>query len=286
LRSLRPAQIKGYFLERADKLSGATLQAHFVILQSALKSAIRNGCLAKNPCEMVDGRPKAKDPEEDAKENCLTLAEAQSLLSAAKATGPQAAALFQLAIDAGARRGELLGLKWDDVNLDAGKIRIDRTLLKSRDVPVFGPPKTKSGRRTIDINEESVRLLRAHKAAQAELKMQNRRIYNDHNLVFAREWADTRNCETLGLPLNGDDLSHRSFQKLVKQAGIKHHVTFHGLRHTCATLLLSSGEPVHEVSKRLGHAHASMTLDIYAHSMPSNQQGMARRFGTLLASGI
>lgn len=147
--------------------------------------------------------------------------------------------------------------------------------------PVFGPPKTGKPR-TISLAAETLELLRVHKRHQAALKMKNRSTYHDLGLVFAKEWQDVRKTsDTLGQPLQSNNLGQREYATLIKAAGVRP-IKFHGLRHTCATLLLQKGEPVHVVSERLGHSKVSMTMEVYAHVLPDMQQGAAATMGAIL----
>jgi len=108
------------------------------------------------------------------------------------------------------------------------------------------------------------------------MRMANRTTYTDHALVFAKEWADVqRYGATLGQPLQSNNLGQREYARLIKAAGVRP-IKFHGLRHTCATLLLQAGQPVHVVAERLGHKKVEMTLNIYAHVLPDMQQDAAR----------
>jgi integrase len=149
------------------------------------------------------------------------------------------------------------------------------------DRPMFGP--TKTGRpRTAALAEDTVALLRAHRKHQRELMMANRKTYHDHGLVFAKEWSDVRKRgECLGQPLQMNNLGQREYATLIKAAGVKP-IKFHGLRHTCATLLLQAGQPVHVVSERLGHAKVSMTMEVYAHVLPDMQREAAATLGAIL----
>lgn len=281
LQGLRPGHLKKYYAERKETLAGGTLQVHHAIVSAALKSAVRQGLLTRNVASLVDGRPKAKSSREDAKAHCWSLDEARTFLKAARESGPQLAAFFALALDSGMRKGELCALRWSDVNLDAARVTVDRTLLKPGAEPVFGP--TKNGDpRTIDVNADTVTLLREHKRAQAELRMRNRTAYHNLGLVFAKEWGDLHGRkDSLGLPLQSNNLGERQFARVTKAADVRR-IKFHGLRHTCATLLLASGEPVHVVSQRLGHKNPIVTMTIYAHVLPSMQAQAAQRLGALL----
>jgi integrase len=193
-------------------------------------------------------------------------------------------------LDSGARISELWGLQWPDIDLDAAKVSIKRQLIDAgtrhkkdgrgtRSELLYGP--TKTGRaRVIDLSVETVRLLREHRRTQAELKLKNRLVYTDTNAVFAREHEHLYGGHALGTPLPQNMLSDRTFKRLIAEAHVRP-ITFYGLRHTSATLLLSNGEPIQNVAKRLGHSKVSMTLDVYAHALPS-QRTAADRIGALL----
>jgi integrase len=169
------------------------------------------------------------------------------ILAAAEAAGPQSSAFFALALDTGARKGELCGLRWADVDLTHATVTITRQLLKPGIQPVFGTPK-RDRSRVVDLAPETVARLKIHRRAQTELKLRNRTAYHDLGLVFAKEWGDLhRREDSLGLPLQSNNLGQREFAPVIKAAKVRP-ITFHGLRHTSATLLLINGEPVHVVS--------------------------------------
>jgi integrase len=204
-------------------------------------------------------------------------------IAAAKEQGPQPAAFYTLALGSGARKGELCGLKWTDIDLDAGTVAFVRQLIKPGPEPVFGPLKNGESR-TISIAPETVALLRKHRAHQAELKLANRVHYHDHGLVFAKEWEHMqRHGNTLGHPLQMNNIGQNEYRRIVKSAGVRP-IKFHGLRHTCATLLLKAGVPIKVVQERLGHKRIEITLNIYAHALPSMQQDAAAKLAMLLHS--
>jgi integrase len=160
-------------------------------------------------------------------------------------------------------------------------VTFQRQLLKPGPSPVFGPVKNKTPR-TVEIAAETVALLRRHRSHQAELKLANGEHYHDHGLVFAKEWGDlTRRRDTLGEPLQANNLGQREYAQLVKAAGVRQ-IKFHGLRHTCATLLLQAGVPAHVVQRRLGHKKIEITLTVYAHALPAMQQDAAARLAAVL----
>jgi integrase len=189
LQHLRPGHLSRYYADQtAAGLSAATLQVHHAVIGAALKSALRSGLVTKNVATLVDGRPRAKTDREEAKKNCWSVDEARQFLKAVTEAGPQLAALFTLGIDTGARRNELLALRWADVDLDEARVVVDKTLAsRSGTVPEFGPTKRGTAR-VIDLNATTVARLRTHRTQQAELKMANRRTYVDHGLMFAKQW--------------------------------------------------------------------------------------------------
>jgi integrase len=147
--------------------------------------------------------------------------------------------------------------------------------------PVFVSLKNKKPR-VIDLGPETLALLRKHHAHQAELKMANRTTYHDHGLIFAKEWEDLqRQRYALGDPLLMTNIGQREFVRLTKTAGVRP-ITFHGLRHTSATLLLKAGVPPKVVQERLGHRSIGITRDVYAHVLPGMQQEAAAKLGALL----
>jgi integrase len=252
------------------------------VISRALKIAVRDKLLIANPASAVDDRPRvSKDAGAGAREKCWTAEEARKVLRAAQAAGPQVSAFFSLAIDSGARKSELLGLRWSDVDLDRAEITIARQLEpRSSVAPVWGPTKTDRAR-VVTLGTETIIRLRAHRKQQRELKMANRTTYVEHNLVFAKEPADLQTPKAaLGQPCRA--LVGHTFRRIVKAAGVKE-VSPHAMRHTAATLLLSAGVPVQVVAQRLGHAQVTQTLNTYAHATPNLQADAAARLGALLA---
>jgi integrase len=279
LQALKPLDIEAYY-SGLSGLSSSTVQIHHAILHSALKAAVHNGLVTRNVAALVSNKPR-KVAREDVLDHVWTADEAARFLKTAKAAGPQPAAFYTLALDTGARRGELAALQWSDVDLISGKLTIRRTLLKGGRTPVFGTTKTGTIR-TLELSAESVALLAAHKKQQAEVKLRNRRHYHDLGLVFAKEWGDLhQRADSLGLPLQVNTIGSREFGRLIKASGVKR-IKFHGLRHTCATLMLSAGVPAHVVQRRLGHSKVEMTLNTYSHVLPSMQQDAAGRLAALL----
>lgn len=269
LCDLRASHLQAYY--QSEKVAPATLQQHHTILHSALKAAMMQDLIPRNAASLVIGKPRRRDGHENILQNCWEPEDARKFLNTAKEDSPQAAALYSLALDSGARKAELCGLKWSEVDVERQSISIVRQLVKVRNEPLFGPPKNGKSR-TVLLDEKTIEVLRKQKAAQAAQKLLLGTAYKDHGLVFARDF---------GQPLTLNNIGQREFARLIKAAGVKP-ITFHGLRHTCATLALKEGVPVKVVSERLGHKRIEITLNVYAHALPSMQQEAAAKLGRLL----
>jgi integrase len=279
LQKIRASDLEAHYT--SFSASASTIGLHHTVLSRALRKAKRDSLIATNPAPDVESRPRRQRDPDVARANCWTRDEARQFLTAAKEAGALTAALYALALETGMRKNEVCGLAWKQVDLDGAEVVVERQLTGGGGEPTFGPPK--SGRtRTITITPAMVELLRTHKRQQAEFKMANRSTYSDLGLVFAKEYGDLRRrLDTLGHPLQSNNLGERSFARLCTAAKVRK-ITFHGLRHTCATLLLADGEPVHIVAERLGHSDVSVTLDNYAHVLKSHQRGAADRIGALI----
>jgi len=188
------------------------------------------------------------------------------------AIGERFAAIYVLAIHTGLRQGELLGLKWEDVDLENGLIRVRRTLTRYKGRVLLSEPKTKRSRRTVRLTETAVDALREHLARQMTQMEALGDLYRDQGLVFATQ---------KGTLVNPSNLRKRSFAPLLEKAGLPS-IRFHDLRHTCATLLLASNVNPKIVSEMLGHASIAITLDTYSHVLPTMQGGATRALEDML----
>ncbi|WP_240432594.1 site-specific integrase [Rubrobacter indicoceani] len=234
-------------------LSGSTVQKIHHVLHKALSQAVRWDLIPRNPADGV------KAPTPSTKEmRPLSGEEARRLLETA--AGDRLEALYVLAVHTGMRRGELLGLKWEDVDLDSPTIRIRRTMTRTDNgkTLALGEPKTKQSRRTVRLTPRAVEALRRHRVRQAEEKLAAGGVYEDHGFVFAGE---------IGNLINPSNLRQRSFIPLLERAGLPQ-ITFHDLRHTCASLLFSKNVHPKLVQELLGHARVAITLDTYSHMLP------------------
>jgi integrase len=198
----------------------------------------------------------------------LSAHEAWRLLEVASEAGDRLEALYVLALHTGMRRGELLGLKWEDVDLDGSIVRVRRTLTRTGNGKrlALGEPKTKKSRRTVKLTQRAVEALKRHRARQAEEKLKAGSLYEDWGLVFAGE---------VGNLINPSNLRQRSFAPLLKRRGLPR-ITFNDLRHTCASLLFQKNVHPKLVQELLGHASVAITLDTYSHMLPGMGDHTAR----------
>jgi integrase len=259
LSKLSPPHLKDLYATRLKQgLSPTTVNHLHVTLHGALKQALRWNMIERNPCDLVDP-PLRITPETitwsvDQTRKVLTMGDAGEL-----------AALWRLALICGMRRGELLGLKWDDIDLDRGTLSVRRTLSRgSGGTWHLTEPKTASGRRQIALPESCVAALRMHRLRQLERRMALGPAWEDHGFVFTGR---------TGAPLHVNSMTVH-FKKLITDAQVPA-IRFHDLRHTCATLLLAEGVHPKIVQERLGHSDISMTLNRYSHITPSMQRQAA-----------
>ena len=249
LSKLTPAHVQGLYRDKLDSgLSPATVQKIHTVLHKALTQALKWNMIPRNAADVVKApRPV---PEEM---HPLSPDEARNLIEAAR--GDKLEAPYILAVHTGMRQGELLGLKWEDVDLNEGVIHIRRTVVRSGGRISLGEPKTKRSRRPVHLTGAAVEALKAHLERQLEHIERLGDLYRDHGLVFTSE---------VGTLINPSNLRRRSFAPLLQRAGLPR-IRFHDLRHTCATLLLSRNVHPKYVQELLGHATVAITLDTYSH---------------------
>jgi integrase len=259
LRSLRPADLRSLYagLRGRDKpLSPRTIQAAHRVASMMLVFAVDDGYIATNPAAGRDVAPKARATA-DERDAVWDAAQIKSFLDAA--ADDRLFALWRLATTTGMRRGELLALRWADLDLSAGRAQIVRSFILGPDHKVrYTSPKTARSRRTIDLDTETVKALKSHRKLQTEERLAALGAWPDEG-----EDADLVFTDEVGRPLFPRSVTMR-FAELVAEAGLPK-IRLHDLRHSAATLMLRAGVPVHVVSEHLGHASASITMDVYAH---------------------
>ncbi len=243
----------------------SVLHLHRVI-HRALGHAHRWGLVDANQAELVE--PPRPEPREML---ALSPEEARRVLEAA--SGDRLEALYVMAMTTGMRQGELLGLRWRDVDLPARSVRVTGSLqyIPGRGLRVSSP-KTARSRRNVLISELAAAALLKHRQRQ-EGERATIDEWEDNDLVFPNR---------RGRPMYATNLLDRSFAGLLERAAVPR-VRFHDLRHTAATLLLGEGVHPKVVSEMLGHTNTSITLDLYSHATPTMQREAAGAFDRLLS---
>lgn len=245
LDKLNPLQVQSLYRKKLNEgRSATTVRKTHITLYKALKQAVRWQLLPRNVCESVTP-PREQRPEIIA----LTEEEVKCLLFAAK--DDPLYAFYVLACTTGMRQGELLALRWEYVDFNAGTIQVRRTVWQGK---VY-PPKTPRSRRTVRLSQIAIRALWDHRQKQTP----------------DTEW---RFPNRAGQPMDCHNFIYREWKQLVKKAGLSDKTKFHDLRHTAATLLLTKGVHPKIVQELLGHSSISITLDTYSHVLP-NMQGEA-----------
>ena len=232
---------------KQDGLSTRTVRYCHVILRRVLADAVRWDRIARNPAERADP-PKVKRHE------MRTWSPIQLRAFLNSVRDDRLYAAYLLFATTGARRGEVFGLRWQDVDLEAGKLQIRQALGANR---TFEPPKTDKGRRRIGLDPQTVVTLRSHRARQAEERLAAGSAWTESDLVFTREDGTTVRPESVS----------KAFKRLAKAADLPE-IRLHDLRHSYASAALEAGVPTKIVSERLGHSSIAITGDIYQHVLP------------------
>ncbi len=258
IAQLRPAAIQAVL--GAPKTPTRAYALAIGVLRQALDRAVELHLLERNPAAGL------KPPRVERREmRVLSREQVRAFLAAARED--RYYALYALALFTGLRQGELLGLRWSDVDVAHGRLTVARSL--SQQSLTLQPTKTRSSRRIVDLGPAALQALREH-----------RERYGDGERVFT---------DTSGSPVRASNLIRRSFHPALERAGIKaagkpSPIRFHDLRHTSATLMLSAGVHPKIVSERLGHASTTITMDVYSHVQPSMQRAAAKALERLISS--
>jgi integrase len=237
-------------------LSKKTVQDVYALVRQSLNKAVKRKLVTENVTDHVD-RPKVPKREVES----IELPEFEKLLRRVANTRYFVFCIFTA--DSGCRRGEVLALRWRNVNLDTGVVIIKESLAQTKEGLFVKPPKS-GKQRKIEISRGTIRLLHEHRTRIEHEKQLYGDDYEDNDLVF---------CTPEGKYYEPDKVGNR-ISEFAKQAGVK--CSMHGLRHFHASVHLSNGTPITAVSERLGHANANITLGVYAHMMKSDQSAAAK----------
>jgi integrase len=258
-------------------LAARTSQYSYSVLRRALQFAVDWKYIPVNPASSRMRAAKRHQVKELSKIRFLTPPESRAFLRAVR--GDRYEALYVLAITTGMRQGELLGLQWPDLDLDAGKLTIFRSLHRTKrrrdpedDIPwfQFRHPKTTGSRRTLDIPPVTVEAMREHSAKQKVQRLLADTSWQEQKLVFT-----TR----LGTPVDTTNVLHR-FHQILENAGLAK-MRFYDLRHTHASLLIAEGVHPKKIAERLGHASIKLTMDLYGHLFEGSDKESAERMQKL-----
>jgi len=272
LTQLQPQHIQQYYAHALTQgrvngkggLSGRTvLHIHRVLFQ-ALKYAVRQGLLIRNPAELVDP-PRARKP----KMKTLTPHEVSKLLNAA--TDTPYYAIIYTAVNTGLRQAELLGLRWRDLDLDLASLSVSQVLYKRRGTCQYKEPKSEHSRRRLDLSPSLALFLRQYRTERQAERLLLGRPLSEDDLVFSNP---------NGIAIDPGTLTH-NFARIARKAGLAG-TRFHDLRHTFASLMLLAGIHPKIVSEMLGHSSVAFTLDVYSHVVGGLQKAAMKRLDELL----
>ncbi|MEO1061934.1 MAG: site-specific integrase [Actinomycetota bacterium] len=250
-------------------LSAKTVRNVHATIQSALTDAARKGTVIRNVADLADPPAISRSGRSM---SVWTSEELRLFLDAM--AEHELSALYLLAATTGMRRGELAGLPWRNVDLDAARLTVSQQIVSVQYELVEGDLKTDTSRRTIDLDEHTVAQLRRHRRLQLETRLATGRRGED-TYVFAKED---------GAPIHPDLITQTS-QRTVAHLDVPR-IRLHDLRHTHATILLRQGIPVKVVSERLGHSSPSFTMTVYQHVMPGMQAEAAATFGAAVFGAL
>jgi integrase len=268
LKQLRPQAVQQYYGEACESLSALTVHHHHRVLSQALRYAVRQEYLGRNPAELVD----PPSPRKKAMRT-MTPAEVETLLDVAKGNAYYPVAYT--ALSSGLRQAELLGLRWRDIDLDMSSISVSQVLFKRRGICTFKEPKTEHSRRRVNMTPKLAVYLRGYQAERQGLFLVLGRPLTLDDLVFSI--VD-------GHPLDPSVLSH-AFGKIAARAGLKG-VRFHDLRHTFASLMLLRGAKPKVISEALGHSSVAFTMDTYSHIIEGMQEEAMALLDEVLPAGV
>jgi len=252
LSKLTPQQIQSFMnTQLREGRSPRLINYQRTILRCALNTAVKWNLIARNVAALVDPHRQSKVEVVP-----LSVEEAKTFLEAIK--GDPLETVFHVALSLGLREGEILGLRWQDVDFDSQVLRVSATLQRIEKKFELVEPKTERSKRTLPIPVNLLSSMRVRRTKQLEDKMLAGAEWQETGLVFT-----TR----VGTPLSARNVI-RSFHRLLKKAEIRR-LRFHDLRHSCATFLLAKNIPARTVMDILGHSNISLTMNTYSHVMPA-----------------
>ncbi len=283
ISEIKREDIRAFVKEKSDggELTPKSIHNILLVLHQILDDAQVEGLVIHNPYVKIE-KPRREKPDVDylrtheipifleAAQNYKEPKEKVSKLSLKpekKKEKPKCEttiyALFYTATFTGMRRGELLGLKWEDIDWVNSKIHVRRSLYKG----AFQTPKSDYSKRAIDMGPRLVKVLKNHRARQDETRLKVGAGWSNNDLVF---------CQNDGSSLDADNLYHRDFKAILKKAELRS-IRIHDLRHTFASILIATGHNLKYIQNQMGHSSIKITLDLYGHLMPEIHEGAAKK---------
>lgn len=267
LTALSTTHVQAFLNSQTAKgLSSRTVGYQREVLRNALNYAVEQGYMTRNPAKLAE-------PPRAIRYVVEPLSPAQCLQLLEGVRGSRAEPIYAVAIATGLRQGELLGLRWDDVDLDAGCLHVRRALQRVSGEWQLVEPKSATSQRTLALPMLAISALREHRVRQLEERMAAGGQWADWNLVFA-----TR----LGKPLDGSRVTHE-FKTALDSLGLPPK-RFHDLRHSCASLLVAQGVPMRVVMETLGHSDIRLTMNTYSHVSLEVSREAATRIDAVLGT--
>jgi len=251
LKKLGRAEIRKLYNDKGNTLSPRSVDYLHVTLQKALSQAVRDELIPRNVA--TGERPRSSRQRQEIK--ALSPTQVRALLSGA--SGERNEALYEVAVHTGLRQGELLGLKWADIDLATSRLSVRRALKVTDHGLDFGPPKNNASRRSVPLSKTAVAALRAHRTRQNEERLRLGELWQDYDLVFPNR---------VGKPTDHGNLYYREYKPLLQKSGLGDEgFTFHSLRHTFATELFNQRKRPKIIQSLLGHSSITQTMDTYSH---------------------
>jgi len=274
LKDLRNDHIQKAYNNMTQSLSAATIKRLHAVVKCGLAQAVKNEIIKKNPAVDVN-LPKMEKTEI----TILTHEEQKKFLKALKDERLKAPFIF--ALQSGLRLGELLGLKWDDIDFKNATINIKRSVKRAKtnfdensngimSELLIQEPKTSAGRRTVPLMPTAITILQEHEKDQLKEKQLAGLLYSRERWVF---------CTELGAVIEPRNFL-RKFKKILDMNGLPS-INFHALRHTFVSRMIESGVNIKTVSEIIGHTKTSLTMDIYGHVLPEQKQDAVKKINHL-----
>ena len=275
LRQLDRSTFSTYYseLSRSGRANGGgglsprSVRAIHVTAHKALRDAVKDNLLVRNPTDdaAVPAPVRSATPSWTAEQVTTFLRSIE---------GKRLYPVLLTLATTGMRRSEVLGLRWTDVDLEAGTLAVRRVVSLDKYKPFLAEPKTDRSRRVVALDPGTVKVLKSHRKAQMEERMAAGPAWQETGRVFTAVDGSILHPQTLS----------GAFERLAKSAGLPP-IGIHGLRHSHASLGLAAGLPLVIMSERLGHSSVALTGDVYSHSLPSQHQAAADQVAGLILGG-